>query len=364
MAIQYMDNFQFYGLGTTGKARLLEGMPWADVYAASSTATLVVDPDVNATGNVFKVANNTSSQASPSSCRLALPVAGNVIGTAFRWRVASLPGTVGRGAAFRLKSAANGRLYSLHILPTGALELNHYVGAGSTDAVGTIVATTSGPVLTAGAWYHIEFLMNTTTLAFEVRVEGIPVLTGTATGGSTSAIALIEWLQEFDVTAGGPDCYIKDLVVWDNTGSVNNTFTGPVSVYCLQVDGDVSDVNVTPSTGTAVWETMDELSPVDTDFSTFGATPADAIMTFEDVPADVVGVRALQTIVRAKKTDGGDATQQVGLISGVSEDTGSNDAVNTSFRYHFDVSELNPATAALWTPVNVNSANIRINRTL
>lgn len=362
MSIQYMDNFSFYG---TTKAEMLKGLPWADVYSASSQLALVNDPDGVSSGKVVNLANDTSSQVTPACLRLSLPVAGQQIGVGFRWFTEELPSTESRGSAFRLKNAANSRLYSLHILPTGQLRLNSYVGASSGDANGTVVDTTASPVVTGGTWYHTEFYMDTNTGAYEVRIEGTPVLTGTEVSHTSSNIALIEWLQEFDVAASSsPESYIKDLVVWDDNGTVNNTFIGPVSVIGLLVDGDVSS-GWTPSTGTSDFELLDKTTPNDATYIEAGdPPPAASIMTLEDLPEDIVGVRALMSVVRARKTDGGDANIQISLISNGSEDAGSDDAASISFRYHYTVSELSPDTATSWTPVEVNNATIKIDRTL
>jgi hypothetical protein len=358
MAIQYMENFQYYNSLT---ANLIAGTPWANIYSGSG---IVDDPDPNADTD-SKALTCFMSPTGASVNRLAIPNSGQQMGIACRWWMSSLPESTVHGGGFQFNTAGNLPMYLVNVLPTGALQLVRRDKSGWTTAGDVVVDTTSGPVVTGGAWYHWEFYIDTATGDYEVRVEGIPVLDGNDASHHSDVIGIIAFVEHWETTASDSETrYVKDIVVWDDTGTVNNSFIGPVTIYCLQVDGDVSDTNATPSTGTTVWQTMDELNVSDVDYTTLGAVVADAIMTLEDVPSDVVAIRALQTVVRAQKTDGGDATMQVGLISDGSEDTGSDDAVNTSFRYHFDVSELDPDTAAAWTPISVNAATIKINRTL
>lgn len=367
MAIQYMDNFQFYGTGTDARTYMLAGMPWAQLYTEASLTRVVDDPDPNADSDsrAFLFAmNGTGSQG----CRLALPTAGSEIGVAVRIWVSSLPSSYNHGPGIGLNTAGGATRYAVTITPTGGLTLLHRSGQWSSIGQagnGTIVAETTGPVLTAGAWYHIEWYMDAVTGDYEVRVEGFTVLSGTDSDPWGGTFGILELLEHRDCTASDSiDRYVKDLVIWDTTGTTEPTFVGPVTVYSLPVDGDVSEVDATPSTGSTMYETMDELTPNDADYTTLGTSPSEMVLTFRNLPADVVAVRALQTVVRAKKTDGGDANIEVGLISGAAEEVGATHSNSTSFRYHYDIAEEDPDTAAPWTPVGVNAATVRVNRTL
>lgn len=361
MSILYMDNFSFYG---TDENNMLAGMPWAALFSLNS---LENDPDGVSSGKVLEIQN---SGTGASAARLAVPTPGNLIGAAFRLWLSSLPQSSNHGATFAWKDASNNHKYALRVTPTGQLVLCRTDGAGTgidsgDAAAATTLATSSPLVVGAGAWVHIEAYIDKTSGAYEVRVEGVQVLSGTDGAPATGDCGIIEWLQEFDSTASGsPDCYIKDLVVWDDAGSVNNTFIGPVTVYSLVVDGDVSS-GWAPSSGTDDYALLDELTPDDAGYiDADDSPPAPSIMTFEDLPADVVSVRALQMVARVQKTDGGDATVQLGLTSNGSTDTGADAAVGTSFAYQFDVSEIDPDTSSLWSPLGVNAAYLQIDRTL
>jgi hypothetical protein len=351
-----MENFQNYG---TNPALLLAGMGWADV----DVSGIGDDIDPNADADSKCLSFNTNGTGS-SGTRLVIPTATAQLGVAFRLWVSPLPETYSHGSGVSFNTVGNDPTVGVFITPTGGLRLVDMNGTYGTSA-DVVIDETSGPVISSGAHHHIEFFFDNVTGEYEVRVEGVEVMSGTTVEVTAASFGIVEFRDTY-VTSASSSGYtrrLKDLIVWDTSGSLNNNFIGPVTVYTLQVDGDVSATNVT-STGASNYSVVDEMTPNDADYLTMGAIPSSVIMTFEDVPADVVAIRAVQTVVRAQKTDGGDAFMQVGLLSNGDEDTGSDDAVSTSFTYHFDVSETNPDTSTVWTPTTVNAATLKINRTL
>lgn len=341
MAIQFMDNFRQYG-GDTSK--MLDGLPWGSLYAG-----LANDPDAGATGKVLQVENWAI---------LALPNPSQQIGVGQRLWMPSLPAT-SRQPEFVYVNGSTA-LYTYIVATNGALELRRG------DRTGPLVATTTVPVLAPNSWFHLELFVNTNTGAYEARIEGVTVLSGTDPSGSrpTSPVTIVQWAsQGISITF-----YIKDFIVWDKTGSVNNDFIGTVTIYNLPVNSDVSS-GWTKSSGTSDYQLLDEGdgTPVnDADFISagFGPFPAPSIMGMTDLPATVVTVKAVQTMVRAKKSDGGDGTLVVSLKSGASTANGSAKALTTASKYWFDVQQFDPATGALWSPLAVNSAQLQLNRTL
>lgn len=341
MAIQFMDNFKQYG-GDISK--MLDGLPWGSFYAGLSD-----DPDPGSSGKVLQVENWAI---------LALPTPSQQIGVGQRLYMPNLP-TTSRQPEFVYVNSGTA-LYTYIVAPNGALELHRG------DRTGALVATTTVPVLAPNSWFHLELFVNTATGAYEARIEGVTVLSGTDTNVSrpTSAINIVQWAsQGISITF-----YIKDFIVWDTSGSVNNTFLGTVTIYNLPVNSDVSS-GWTKSSGTSDYQLLDEGdgTPVnDTDYISAGTgpLPAASIMGMTDLPATVVTVKAVQTVVRAKKSDGGDANLVVSLKSGASTAAGSTKAVTTASKYWFDVQQLDPATGALWSPLAVNSAQVKIDRTL
>jgi len=359
MSIQYMDNFQIYGTSLTA---LNAGTPWFNTSAGSSA--LVTDPDPSASGRVFRVGNAVSTQPS-----FAVPTATDEPRLCWRWWVGGLDPTSGGNSAVYL-SAANGDIqYCLHMMPNGAIRLLHVDGSQGTrmDSYALPVVFLTGPVISTDAWQHFEWYSNFTTGAYELRLEGVVIASGTDSNGAVGGdCGLVAFRANGLAGESQPSelPHIKDFIFADANGSVNNGEIGTVQVVTLTPDSDVSS-GWTPSTGTSDYEMVDELVPDDADYiqAEDDPLPAASIMGLSNLPPDVVAIRALQTMVRANKSDGGDAFLTVSVKSNGSDDDGANQAVLTSPSYIWDVSELDPDGGVAWTPAKVDAAEIQIDRT-
>jgi len=257
----------------------------------------------------------------------------------------------------------NDEQVSFRITPTGAIQA--FRGNSGT---GVLLGTTSGPVIVANAFNHIEYkvTISDTVDTVEIRVNGVAKLA--LTNQDTKASALTEVSNHLFTFAGNGgvtgDYYVTDFIVWNDSGSINNDFFGTKSVLARRVDSDVS-FNWTPSTGTTGFNLINEDSPNDANYIS-AADPPPAASTFglENVPADVTAIFGVVTVARMRKTDGGDCFVQMSMVTGVAEDLGADRPITTAFTYWWDVSELDPTTSAPYTPTGFNAANLRINRTL
>jgi hypothetical protein len=106
--------------------------------------------------------------------------------------------------------------------------------------------------------------------------------------------------------------------------------------------------------------------PSDTSFISADSTPpAASEFKFTPLPVDVTSVRCLISIVRARKTDGGDAKLQIGLTTnGVDYDQGDDRTVTTAPTWYWDVSVLDADTGAPYLPAAVDLLQAKVNRTL
>lgn len=359
MSIQYMDGLQIYG-GVT--SRIVEGTPWAG-FTVFDSSGLVIDPSGETTDYMLRIFGD-----GPTEYRMVLPASRTKVGLAQRVYLSGLPvDNDGRPVFAEMRDESNDLIYSWVISPTGRIQLIQGPPATYIDRV-TVDETTS-PVVGVGVKTHIEVVIDIITGEYECRVEGITVMSGTDPSPPVgfTEVGIVAWSMAWfynETPAADKRMFIQDIILWDDQGTQNNDFIGPVTIYTLPVDGDVSS-GWTPSTGTTQYTLLDELNPDDADYiSASDALPAAAIFTFQDLPDDVVAVRALQTVVRARKTDGGEGQLQVSLISGMDTDLGANRPVAVSTAYYYDVSELDPATAALWIPLDVDNADIQLNRTV
>jgi len=347
-----------HGIYGSSASNMLNGI-WAGLEQSFSIAN---DPDPNI-GSLGKVlALNTDTSVIPTQASIAMPTVEDVIGVGTRLWLERLPfGSNTSGKPFiQYRTGSDAAICSIMVNPNGAIEVRTGTQAGT-------VVGTSGPVITANAWQHVEVkvLRDAAAGTIEVRVEGVVALalTGLALGAVDIGIIALEMGQI--VSAVDYTAYWKDIVFWDANGSVGNDFQGSVSVRDLYTDADI-DLNWTPSTGSTGWDLLDKTSPDDTTYIQASDPPPDAaVFSLTDLPIDVTSVRALLPIYRSVKTDGGDCNLQVGLTpNNVDWDDGADTPITTAYTFRWDVSELSPDTAAPWTITEVNSAYVRIDRTL
>ncbi len=365
MAVQWADDFGRYGTGNNSRSRMLDGLVYAAIGSSASGGECVADPDPNlpAGSRCFRVGQNFDYI---NSFRVALPdplTAGETIGTLARFWFSSFPGVnQSRPVLFELgDDPANVRQCKLVLNTNGALAL--------LNDSNTQLYTTTVPVLTTNAWNHVEMVVNTATGAGNVYVNGVSRLSWGAdavVAGSVFNVGSHISLSSNSNIIGFMG--MKDYVIWDSTGTQNNSLMGTVFVRRLRPNSDIALGNWSPSTGTTGFNLLSKDTPDDTTFLSAPNTPmpsADMRFNMENLPADITSVRALITVVRNRKVDGGDGNVQSAISpNGSNWDNGDNRPITSSFQYDFDISELSPVTASPWTPVEVDTLNLRIDRTV
>lgn len=353
MASLWLDNFSAYGVG--GQARMLDGI-YAEVQG-----TIVADPDFSATGEVLKFAH----PAAGFVVRKVLDGPKTTVGVASRIWLSNLPQNENvRTRIVSFRDIGNTVLCHVMVDPSGYLHVHS--GAATT---GNIVASSAAPVMIANAWRHIETKceFDDTTGSIEIRSEGVTVLTasGINTSPSGNQCHNVVFHNQGDGTSVGPDLYVKDLIIWDTTTGFNNDFFGTCFVASLVPDADVS-FNWVASTGLTGFNRINFAPPTDDgSYDAADATPpAASLFNLSDLPIDAIIAKAVMTLVRAKKTDGGDANLQVGLKSGGSTGLGANRPITTAYTYWSDIFDVDPATSAGWTVAAVNALELQLDRTL
>ena len=343
MSLEFMDNFSNYG---TDESNMLDGV-WAEVTGEVGVA----DPDGVSTGLVFF--NNGNGT------RKVLSAAQTTVGIAQRYWFPALPTSNNNTLIKQFRDTANAAQISLGVQSTGILAV--YRG----DNSGTILGSSAVPAITASAWAHIEMkvLFSQTVGTVEVRVNGVAVIT--LTGQDTCNTSNVECSQVyFGRSSLQRSFYMKDLYIWNGGGSVHNDFVGDVQVVTLRPASDVN-LNWTPSTGATGYNLIDESTPDDTDYISAGSTPPSPYLCeLTDLDEEVVTVKGLMIFNRMLKTDGGSAQVQNSIISNGDAGNGSDRAITVAATYWMDAIELDPDTAAAWSPTAVNAARLQINRTV
>ena len=355
MALLHMDNFSIYG---DDQNLMLNG-----IYASIGGTDLAVDPDGVSPGRVLLMAGLYNY----GLVRFVLPTLLTTVGAGLRIWFTDLPSAALNYANNPIVVYDNALtpIASINIDNTGRINVRNNI-----DNTGAILGSTTNPVVSANGWYHIEakFVQGGTgASSIEVRVEGISVLTVSATTlGNNNSFASVGIRSQASPSYTS-NWYVKDFFIWSSLGSYNNNFLSTVQIYNLTPTADVS-LNWTPSTGTNGYSILDNIPPVDSVFiSAANPPPSPYVGDLSNLPTNVSSVKALQTFVRAAKIDGGDGTLQVSLISSPASSpataNGTDRPITVAQTYWCDVFETDPKTSAPWLPSAVNVAQIKINRT-
>lgn len=357
MAIQWADNFSRYGTGSASRTAMLDGLPYASIGDnPSGNGRCITDPDplVPSGSRCFRL--GTLSNDWSDDFRVALPSpSSGVHGVAFRVWMNNLPvSTEGRQNIVAFMTVAGVVLAKVRVEQNGSLTVQETGGATIGD---TIV-----PVLAPNTWFHLEVKYDSGTGAGSIYVNGVSRLT--FTGGDTGIVAITN-MSSRSGDSSSTTTNIKDAVYWDGTGTENNDVLGTVIVGRLKPTSDVTLGGWLPSTGSTGFDLLAKDAPNDTTYLSADDTPpAQMEYHFEDLPPDVTSVKAVLTVGRMRKIDGGDANVQMSLISNGDTDLGADRPVTSAFSYWFDVSELSPDTAAPWNPIELNNTTAAIDRTL
>ncbi len=361
MSILWGDHFKGYG---NDQDLLLDGLYAQINNSFGGNATIVDDPDPNAEAGSKALRFGTGlTHSGATTVRYVLPNGAlTTVGCSIRmWSVGLPDQTEEEFQIFRWTDIDNTLIATLRQRTTGQMTFAYN---------GTDIVTSTLPVLTANAYNHIEakLTVGDGTGAFEVRVDGIEVAGMTVSSQSFGTTDISQISFRRPATGASvivpPQINLKDFVVWDTNGSENNDFIGSCGVYYLPVTADVT-IPWSLSSGSDAFDLLNDSPPVDTDFIEADNTLPDAArFEFEDVPVDVVSVKALITVHRSRKTDGGEAQVQTALESETDLDNGTDRPITSAFTYWPDVSEVSPDTGVAWTPTEANEATVQIDRTV
>lgn len=358
MAIIHMDNFSLYGGNT---ALMTEG-----IYASANRCSLANDPDGISPGKVLFPAI-TGGNAPRSTWRFVHPGGAKPkVGAAFRIWMPNLPNADGLVAFVQLRDAANTIIMTLEPNADGSIEIYSYNDNASAYLYRK---RTELPVFTAKGWYHFEIKYEITGAGLakvEVRVEGFPVLT--EENVPVRAVQPAMFAGGFYDNTVFADFFLKDLVIWDGTGTDNTDFVGTVLIHTLEPIDDVA-LNWTPTPAGPGYSILDNVPPDAGQYLDAAYPPPEAyVATMSDLPPDITSIKALMTVVRAAKTDGGDASLQTSIISSPDDApavfAGADRPITVAQTYWRDVSERDPKTNAPWTPGAVDDINVSIDRTV
>lgn len=237
MTALYMDGFDHYGTGLSGTLNMQDGV-WAEVNQNGGQGFTIDSPDW---GPARTGANCLSLRTTNQSAvaRLVIPTAPKKMFMSFGYARNVLPSTL--SVMFVINDHTNTSKLSVVVNSTGTISV--YSGL-----IGSLLATTSGPVIRSQTWHFIETCIDYNTGAFTLRVDDsaadqAPVLT--ASIGTADENSQLVFYSPGSVESGRP-WYIDDLFIRDSTGSVNNSWLGDRRVATLNAQEDTTTAGWTP----------------------------------------------------------------------------------------------------------------------
>jgi hypothetical protein len=271
------------------------------------------------------------------------------------------------GFAFRtsgLPSAA-GPIVGLFDVGTAQCDLRlNTDGTLSVTRNGTsLTSGTSVTALSANTWYYIEWKVtiadSISASTCKVRINGVDAIT-VATGqdlkNTANSSANQLYLGHYTVTSAGNIWYYDDLYVCNTSGSVNNDFLGDVRVETLYPSGAGNTTQFTPSAGSN-YQCVDDADPDDdTTYVESGTVGHVDTYAFDDLSASPTSVFGIQTVIMARKTDGGSRTATPVVRSGGTDYDGTTFGLADTYTCDHQVWENDPDTAAAWTESGINAA--------
>lgn len=355
MSLEWMDGFDHYGTGATGKTNMTAG-PYAEASATSDVGPNTTNPRTGTAA--FRYFLNNSG-----GIRWRRVLGGNrtAAGLAMGVTYSQLPGANATTAPIVFRDSNNVRQLCLFVTSTGSIDVRQTSGSG------TILGSSSGPVIQAGSYQHIAMFATChgSTGTIEVRVDGVTVIN--VSGVNTAPSGTVNFAQmsgdNLSSTSGIVD--VDDFWCWNNLGTANNDFSGNVRVRRLNPDQDTAATDWVRNTGSTDFSAINQTAP-DSDTTYIEAANLNDIseFDFENTPAEVSAILAAQTYVMMKKTDAGDSNVQVSLVSGASEVNGADRPITTAYAYWTDIFEVDPDTGTAWTKAAIDAAKMKLERTV
>lgn len=246
---------------------------------------------------------------------------------------------------------SNGGLQdTLYLYNNGQIQLYRFNKAG-----GTKIAESAADVVQFNVQHHIlvELVLHNTTGSILIKIDGDTVLsaTGLDTNHLTTAVAS-------DIRLWGDGSTNEAAVQWSHVALADTSgeITGQPIVEALFPDGAGNYSQWNRSAGATNYSNVDETTPDDDTTYNYESTAGDRdSYTYSNMLHNAASILAVALVPRVKKDDATARTvKRFVRISGTDYD-GTAVGVPAGYAYLQEVLQTNPATAAAWTPTEVNA---------
>lgn len=279
--------------------------------------------------------------------------------------------------AFAWKTNATSALdrYIVELYESATKHIGIYANADGSISVHrnttTIGTSAPGVLNTAGEYLQLQIkvVISDTVGSVEIRLNGsetpIIALSNVDTRNAGTGVVNTIRLTSYSTSSGGDLASLfDDLVVWDTTGSVNNTWLGDVRVDSYMPSGDGDTTTMAPSTGTAHWQLVDEVPASDTDYVSSASVGALDLFQMADMAHTPATVHGVVAVAQMLKSDAGAREVGITLKSGATESVGSNIALGTGSTKYQRVIETDPNGGVAWTKAAIDALQVGVKVTV
>lgn len=352
MALLFIEGYEGYASITQMLQSTIGPVKWAD------TSFCIVN---NATYRTAQVtaANSRSMQVSGFNTTmystLSIPSKTEVIvGTGFfatDARATNIGAIIVGGTSFASQGVGLFIDFNTGVVTVG-------IPNGSGQRASTLGTTTGS--YSPNSWIYFEMRVKLHATAGEVEVWQNGVQTGLFTGINTATGGIANYkIIGFGCMATGVttyNAYYDDMYVADTTGTVNNTFLGPVSVYSLVPTANGSTTQLTANGVAQNWDAVND--PTADDATTYVSTAVTGqkdYYLFQALPVSVTAVSGVMLKTRSTLGASGTRKLQMNLKNGASVISSALKSLSFgSWLWEYFVSDTSPDGTA-WDPTKVNN---------
>lgn len=325
MALKFLEGFEQYTTGVqlqsaTYSYQLLSyssstsGYKWSGAYGTST--------DLQANTTIYRTTQTNSKSLnilSSNSLFMAIPANQSII-VGFGYRTTDL--LVGEIVNFSNTATFGANAGGLRLVKNESGIVS--VGSGySSGSLTTTFGSSNAGVLSINTWCYIEIKVSfhASAGAVEVKVNGESVISVT-NQNTLAGLASISGMNLSNNTSTG--AYFDDLYICDTTGTVNNDFLGPISVYTLFPSANGTTNNFSVTGAASNYLAVNSAVPDTATYVSSSNTNDKDLYAMSDLPITPSAVQGVMVKARSQKQDNGPRNQQLLIRTSATEATSSN----------------------------------------
>lgn len=266
---------------------------------------------------------------------------------------------------FAFKIGSNGVAFSGDIIHfRHATSKNFVIGFDSANrfyikkAGGSIIVATSPALVKFQRWQYLEMKVNFANApngTAVVHLNGMEILN--ITGQDFQAVSSHAHSDNFYMDPLD-EFVIDDMYFIDTTTPGLDDFLGPVVVHRLRPSADTATADFTPSEGSDHYAVVDNFRSDATDYLESSVVNDDELWDYEDVPSEIVTIKAINIETAASVTGSGvkEAASLCKSGSAALQEVSTITTIETLWEQFDGILEEDPDTSSPWTPAGLNAA--------